>query len=71
MRPEVIAQITNAFELANSIPASFAFIKERIRTNPLLYPSKETLEKLYIDKIHTPRYERLRLREWTRVKIGR
>ncbi len=71
LRPDIIAQITNAFETANSIPASFAFTKEIIRTNPLIYPSKETLEKLYIDKIHTPRYERLRLREWTRVKIGR
>ncbi len=71
LRPEVIAQVTNAIETANSIPNSLSFIEESIRTNPLVFPSKEIMDKLYVDKAHPPRYERLRLREWTRVKIGR
>ncbi len=71
LRPETIAHVTNAIETANSVPLSLPFVEERIRTNPLIYPSKETMEKLYVDKAHPPRYERLRLREWTRVKIGR
>lgn len=70
-RPEIIAQITNAIAIANSVPSSFPFMDEEIRANPLIYPSKETMEKLFVDKSHSPRYERMRLREWTRVKIGR
>jgi len=71
LRPDIIAQMTNAVETANNVPNSLPFIEESIRTNPLVFPSKETMEKLYVDKAHPPRYERLRLREWTRVKIGR
>lgn len=71
LRPDIIAQVTNTFETANSVPDSFPFIEESIRTNPLVFPSKETMDKLYVDKTHPPRYERQRLREWTRVKIGR
>lgn len=70
LRPDVIAKMTNTFETANSVPASVNFVKERIRNNPLIYPSKEVLKKLYTDTNHPPRYERYRLREWTRVKTG-
>jgi putrescine transport system substrate-binding protein len=71
LRPDVIAKITNQTANANSVPSSSSFMDEDIRDNPLIYPSKKTLEKLYMDKVHSPHYERLRLREWTRVKIGR
>lgn len=71
LRPDILAKITNTFETANSVPASLPLLEERIRTNPLIYPSKKVLETLYVDKTHLPQYERLRLREWTRVKIGR
>jgi len=71
LRPDIIAKVTNAFETANSIPSSKSFIEERILKNPLIYPSKTVLKRLYIDKTHSPQYERLRLREWMRVKIGR
>jgi len=71
LRPEIIAKVTDAIAIANSVPASFPFMKEEIRTDPLIYPSKETMKKLYVNKTHPPRYERMRLREWTRVKIGR
>jgi putrescine transport system substrate-binding protein len=70
LRPDIIAKITNTFETANSVPSSLSFVEERIRTNPLIYPSKKITEKLYIDKAHSHPYERLRLREWTRIKIG-
>lgn len=71
LRPEIIAQVTNAISIANSVPSSASFMNKAIKNNPLIYPSKETLSKLYIDKTQSARYERLRLREWTRVKIGR
>lgn len=71
LRPDIIAQVTNAISIANSVPSSTSFMDKAIKTDPLIYPSKETLAKLYIDKTQSARYERLRLREWIRVKIGR
>lgn len=71
LRPDIIAKLTNALETANSVPASLSFINERIKNNPLIYPSNEIMEKLYVDKPHPPQYERFRLRAWTRVKVGR
>lgn len=71
LRPDVIAKITNAIAIANSVPASFPFMDKEIRDDPLIYPSESILNKLYVNKTHSPQYERLRLREWTRVKIGR
>ncbi|MBS0272510.1 MAG: extracellular solute-binding protein [Proteobacteria bacterium] len=71
LRSDIIAKITNAIAIANSVPASSPFLEKRIREDPLIYPSKQIMDKLYIDKTQSPRYERLRLREWTRVKIGR
>lgn len=71
LRPEIMAEITNAIAIANSVPASLAFMNQDIREDPLIYPSEEIREKLYVNKPHSPQYERLRLREWTRVKIGR
>lgn len=71
LRPEVIAKITNEIAIANSVPSSFPFMDEQIREDSLIYPSEDVLKTLYVNKTHTPQYERLRLREWTRVKIGR
>ncbi len=71
LKPEIIAQVTDEIAIANSVPRSFSFMKEEIRKDSLIYPSKKIMEKLYVNKAHPPRYERLRLREWTRVKIGR
>ncbi len=71
LRPDIIAKITNTIAIANSVPSSFSFMNEHIRTDPLIYPSKEILSTLYVNKTHSPKYERLRLRQWTRVKTGR
>ena len=71
LRPDIIAQVTNAIAIANSVPSSFSFMDEQVRNDPLIYPSKEILTKLYVNKAHPPKYDRSRLRNWTRVKIGR
>jgi putrescine transport system substrate-binding protein len=71
LRPEIMAKITNEIAIANSVPSSFSFMEVKIRDNPLIYPSEKILEKSYVNKTLSPQYERLRLREWTRVKIGR
>ena len=71
LRPENIAKVTEGIETANSIPSSLSLLPKAIAENPLIFPPQEVLAKLYVDKAHSPQYERLRLREWTRVKIGR
>lgn len=70
LRPDIIAKVTNAIATANSVPASLAFVEEKIRTNPLIYPSKEIQKKLYVDESHSSQYERKRRREWVRVISG-
>lgn len=71
LRPEIIAKITDAIVTANSVPASQALLSKEIREDPLIYPSQDVLKKLYVNKAHSPSYERLRWRKWTWVKIGR
>ena len=71
LRPEIMAKITNSIAIANSVPTSMAFMDKEIREDPLIYPSQDVLNTLYVNKAHLPVYERARLREWTRVKIGR
>ncbi len=71
LRPEIMAKITNAITTANSVPSSRQFVKESIRNDPLIYPSKQTIAKLYVDKTQSPNYVRKRLREWIRIKTGR
>lgn len=71
LRPDIIAKVTNSIAIANSVPSSLPFLEKEIREDPLIYPSEKTLKTLYVNKTHSPQYERLRLREWTRVKIGR
>jgi putrescine transport system substrate-binding protein len=71
LHPEIIARVTNATDTANSVPASHPFIDKAIRDNSLIYPSQDIIDKLYVDTMHSPRYERMRSREWTRVKTGR
>lgn len=70
-RPDNIAYVTNQLETANSIPESLPLVAREIRENPLVYPPPSVLKNLYVDKSQPPRYERARMREWTRIKIGR
>lgn len=71
LRPENIAQVTNTFRAANAVPASDPYLEKEIRENPIIYPSLADMDKLHVDIIQSAQYERLRSREWTRVKTGR
>ncbi len=71
LRPENIARVTNEFMAANAIPDSKPYLNQDVRDNTSIYPSLATVERLDVDVIHSPQYERRRSREWTRVKTGR
>ncbi|WP_026970670.1 extracellular solute-binding protein [Aliagarivorans marinus] len=66
LRPEVIAEISNYVWYANPTPSSREFIDQEILEHPGIYPSEETLAKLYGAKIMPAKVSREMTRSWTR-----
>ncbi len=71
LKPETAAGISNyVYYAVPNIPAERLLLDE-VRTNPGIYPSAEVKEKLFAQKAHTPKYDRLLTRAWTGIKTGR
>ncbi len=70
LEPKVVADITNAVFYANPNPASLEFVDEEVKNNPSIYPSAETLAKAFTLKAHSPEYDELLTRTWTRIRTG-
>jgi putrescine transport system substrate-binding protein len=70
LQPEVVADITNTVFYANPNPASLEFVDEEVKSNPSIYPSAETLAKGFTMSAHSPEYEEVLTRTWTRIKTG-
>jgi putrescine transport system substrate-binding protein len=70
LRPEIIAAISNTVAYANPNKPATEFVEEQIRDDPNIYPPAAVRARLFFDKPVTPQYERLRTRDWTRVKTG-
>ena len=70
LQPKVVADITNAVFYANPNPASLEFVDEEVKSNPSIYPSAETLAKAFTMKAHSPDFEEVLTRTWTRIKTG-
>ena len=70
MRPEVIAKATNYVYYANGNEASKPLLEEDITGDPAIYPTEETLAKLYTYVTDGPRESRVLNRTWTDVKSG-
>ncbi|KAA0971816.1 polyamine ABC transporter substrate-binding protein [Aureimonas fodinaquatilis] len=70
MRPEVIAKATDYVVYANGNLASKELIDEDIFNDPAVYPTDETLEKLYIKLPYDARAQRLVTRAFTTVRTG-
>ena len=71
LQPEVIAPITNYVAYANANAAATPLVDEGVRTNPGVYPSAETMEKLLVLKTPSDKEARTMSRQWTRVKTGK
>ncbi|OON40893.1 spermidine/putrescine ABC transporter substrate-binding protein PotF [Izhakiella australiensis] len=71
MEPKVIAEISNKMFYANGNKAALPFVDESIRNNPGIYPTPDTMAKLFLLKVQEPKLDRVRTREWTRVKSGK
>ncbi len=71
LEPQVVAAITNYVYYANPNTASLEFVDEEVKSNPGIYPPEEVLDKAFVMQAHTPDYEELLTRTWTRIKTGR
>ena len=71
MEPKVMAQISNAIFYASGVKASVPFVDAAIRDNPGIYPTPETMAKLFTLKLQDPKLDRVRTRAWTKVKSGK
>ncbi|MDA1325454.1 MAG: polyamine ABC transporter substrate-binding protein [Proteobacteria bacterium] len=70
MRPDVVGPITNAVGYANAVEGAEKFVDKVRREDPVVYPSKETRDRLFVVPLKSPAYDRLRTRTWTRIKTG-
>ena len=70
MQPEVIAAITDYVYYANPNLAATEFVSEDVKSNPGIYPPAETVANAFALTAHTPEFEEVLTRTWTRIKTG-
>ena len=71
LQPEMMARISNKVKFANANEKSKDFISQEILNNPTIYPSQETVKKLFIAEIANPRVDRMMTRQWINIKTNR
>ena len=70
MRPEVMADISNALKYRNGNTASLPFVQEALKNDPATYPDAKTRATLVIERMQSPEVKRLMTRLWTRFRTG-
>jgi putrescine transport system substrate-binding protein len=70
LEPEVVAAITNYVFYANPNLPALEFVDEDVKSNPGIYPPAETIAKAFVMKAHSPEFEEVLTRTWTRIKTG-
>ena len=71
LQPKMMARISNKVKFANANEQSKDFISQDILNNPTIYPSQETVKKLFIAEIANPRVDRMMTRQWINIKTNR
>ncbi|MBB1520394.1 polyamine ABC transporter substrate-binding protein [Aquipseudomonas guryensis] len=70
MRPEVVAPITDHLNYPNGNLAATPLVGAAARNNPVVYPSAETMARLFTLQPLPKKTERIRTRVWSKVKSG-
>ena len=70
MRAEVVAKASNYVQYANGNKASQALLDKAVIDNPSIYPTAETMSKLFTTTPYDATSQRELTRIWTRVKSG-
>lgn len=71
MKPEVIAKASNFVSYANGNKAAQEFLDETIKNNPSIYPSEETMKRLFVKTSYDAKTQRAVTRLWTKVVTGK
>jgi putrescine transport system substrate-binding protein len=71
LRPDVIAEITDAIYYGNDNLASRPLVNPKILDDATLYPTPEVEARLYKSAEVTAATERIRTRTWTRIKTAK
>lgn len=70
MEPQVVAAITNYVYYANPNLKATEFVAAEVKDNPGIYPPAETTAKAFALTAHSPEFEEVLTRTWTRIKTG-
>jgi putrescine transport system substrate-binding protein len=70
LQPQVVAAITDYVFYANPNLKATEFVADEVKNNPGIYPPAETIAKAFALTAHSPEYEELLTRTWTRIKTG-
>lgn len=71
LQPDVIAAVSNTVNYANANKAATPLVTEAVRNDPGIYPPDAVRDKLFAQKSHTVKFDRLLTRAWTELKTGR
>ncbi|SDT20755.1 putrescine transport system substrate-binding protein [Halopseudomonas xinjiangensis] len=71
LRPDVVAPITDYVAYANPNEAANELVDPEIIGDPAIYPTEETMKKLYVAKPRPMAAQRVMTRAWNRVKSGK
>jgi putrescine transport system substrate-binding protein len=70
LRPDVIAATSNYLGYPNANKDATALVEQKVRENPGVYPSPQTMATLYPLEPLPLKMERVRTRVWSKVKTG-
>ena len=70
LRPDVIAEVSAYVKYANANTAATELLPQDLASDPGVYPSPETRQNLWTDKVTPPKVDRVMNRVWTEVKTG-
>ncbi|MBP8202371.1 MAG: polyamine ABC transporter substrate-binding protein [Pseudomonas sp.] len=71
LRPDVMANISSFVQFPSGNAAAKPLVDEAIRNDPGIYPTPETMEKLYAFADLPANVQRTMTRSWTKIKSGR
>jgi peptidoglycan/xylan/chitin deacetylase (PgdA/CDA1 family) len=69
LRPEIAARISNEILLPTTILASHKMISPKLLADQTVFPPREIMDRLKLDKPQSEAYEKLRTRAWLQAKL--
>lgn len=72
MEPFFAAEVTNDVKFASANKAANeTYVVAEVKDDPAVYPTQETMDKLFTLKVQEPKLERTITRTWTKIKTGK